>query len=111
MAKLIKSIILLCLPAVAMIAMIPFVTNDYTLTLIYVVIIGITLLYKSEQKDILAMFFGLIIITFFEFIFVKAGVETFNRRTLFGIMPLWLPFLWAYAFILLKRGLKILEKA
>lgn len=93
-----------------MIGLIPFITNDYILTLIYIVFIAVTLLIKREPGDLLAIFFGLIIITFFEYIFVKTGVETFNRNTLFGVMPLWLPVLWAYGFILIKRGLNILNK-
>ena len=42
------------------------------------------------------MFFG-------EYFFIKTGVKTFNRNTLFNIMPLWLPFLWAYVFVAIKR--------
>jgi len=36
-------------------------------------------------------------------------VETFVRNSLFGLMPLWLPFLWGYGFVAIKRGIKILE--
>jgi hypothetical protein len=25
-------------------------------------------------------------------------------------MPLWLPFLWAYAFVVIKRAIRIIEK-
>jgi hypothetical protein len=45
-----------------------------------------------------------------EYLFIKTGVETFNRTTLFGLMPLWLPFLWAYGFVAIKRSTEILSK-
>lgn len=110
MIKIIKSLVLLSIPALVMISLIPFVANDYQLTAIYILFIAITLIFKREPRDLPALFFGLIIITFFEFIFVKTGVETFSRKSLFGAMPLWLPVLWAYGFILIKRGLNILNK-
>ena len=44
-----------------------------------------------------------------EMIFISTGVEIFVRNTLFGLMPLWLPFLWGYGFVAIKRGIKILE--
>lgn len=110
MARIIKSLILLSIPALIMIGLIPFIANDYLLAFIYVVFIIATLLIKREPKDLSAIFFGLIIITFFEYVFVSTGVETFSRNTLLGVMPLWLPFLWAYGFILIKRGLKIISK-
>jgi hypothetical protein len=47
--------------------------------------------------------------TFFECIFILTGVETFIRNSLFGIMPLWLPFLWAYGFVVIKRAIAIIE--
>jgi len=74
------------------------------------VIILITLVIKHDSKDFLALFFGLFVITFFEYIFVKTGVETFNRQTLFGLMPLWLPILWGYGFVAIKRAIIILNK-
>lgn len=44
-----------------------------------------------------------------EFFFVSTGVETFVRNTLFGIMPIWLPFLWGYGFVDIKRAIQILD--
>jgi hypothetical protein len=44
-----------------------------------------------------------------EALFISTGVETFERKTLFGIMPLWLPFLWAYIFFALRRAVLALE--
>jgi hypothetical protein len=46
---------------------------------------------------------------FFEYLFISTGVETFNRNSLFGIMPLWLPLLWAYAFVAIKRSVILLN--
>jgi hypothetical protein len=45
-----------------------------------------------------------------EYFFISTGVETFARNSLFGLMPLWLPFLWAYAFVVIKRAVIILSK-
>lgn len=55
-----------------------------------------------------ALVFGFVVITFFEYIFVSTGVETFVRNSLFGIIPLWLPFLWAYGFVAIKRSVTLL---
>ena len=44
-----------------------------------------------------------------EAIFISTGVETFIRNSLFGLMPLWLPFLWGYCFVAMKRAIKILN--
>ena len=44
-----------------------------------------------------------------EYFFVSTGAETFLRKSLFGIMPLWLPFIWAYAFVAMKRAINILN--
>jgi hypothetical protein len=45
-----------------------------------------------------------------ESIFISTGVEKFERNSLFGLMPIWLPFLWAYGFIAIKRAVHIIEK-
>lgn len=44
-----------------------------------------------------------------EYFFISTGVEIFLRHSLFGIMPVWLPVLWAYGFVVISRSLKILE--
>ena len=103
-------LIILGIPAVVMIALIPFVQNDYLLTLIYLGFIGTSLFTKWDIKDFIALLFGFFVITFFEYIFVATGIETFSRRTLLGVMPLWLPVLWGYGFILIKRSIIILDK-
>jgi len=106
----VKDLFLISIPALAMIGLIPFIENDYLLTFLYLLIIVVTLLIKHDSKDFLALFFGFFVIIFFEYLFVTTGVETFNRHTLFGIMPLWLPVLWGYGFIAIKRSLVILNR-
>ncbi|MBN2052170.1 hypothetical protein JW756_01585 [Candidatus Woesearchaeota archaeon] len=65
---------------------------------------------RYEQRDFLFFIFGFIAMIISEYLFVSTGVETFVRNTLFGLMPLWLPFLWAYAFVAMKRAIIILGK-
>lgn len=92
-----------------MIGLIPFVANDYLLTLIYIIIIFISLkLIDTKRKDYLVLVLGFITMIISEFFFISTGVETFSRTSLFGIMPLWLPFLWAYGFVAIKRSIEIL---
>ncbi len=102
-------VLLYALPIFGMIALIPFVQNDYVLTCIYVLCLAMLLVYRREPHDILAVAVGLVAITVAEVFFVSTGVETFARTTLFGIMPLWLPVLWAYVFVTVKRSLRILD--
>jgi hypothetical protein len=106
----IKGLFSIAIPALVMIGLIPFINNDYLLTFLYLLIIIATLLIKHDSKDFLALFFGFFAISFFEYIFVKTGVEAFNRHTLFDVMPLWLPVLWGYGFVAIKRSLMILNK-
>lgn len=108
MTKLIP-ITLNVLPALVMIGLIPVVPNDYVLTGIYVLIILAALAIKRSHNDWLVMIFGFLIMTVFEYLFVRTGVETFGRNSLLGLMPLWLPFLWAYGFIAIKRAVEILD--
>lgn len=92
-----------------MIGLIPLVQNDYFLTIIYVAIITISLLIKREHRDFFFLIFGFFVMIVSEYIFVSTGVETFTRNSLFGLMPLWLPFLWAYGFLAMKRAIVILN--
>ena len=96
-------------PALLMIGLIPFVRNDFLLTAIYLLIIGSALAIKREPKDITILIFGFFVMIASEYLFVSTGVETFNRNSLLGMMPLWLPFLWAYGFVAIKRGVEILK--
>lgn len=98
------------LPIFLMVAIIPLVRNDYFLGLIYILIILGSLVKKREKNDYVFLLFGLVGMFFSEWIFISTGVEKFERISLFGIMPIWLPFLWAYAFLVMKRIIKIIEK-
>lgn len=108
MAKPLK-IILNAVPTIIMIGLIPFVGNDYWLTLLYAGIISISFAVRRERKDALVFTIGFFVMIASEYLFVSTGVETFTRNSLLGIMPLWLPFLWAYAFVAIKRGVLILS--
>ena len=103
-------IVLEALPVLFMILLIPVIKNDYLLTSTYLVIIAAVLLVKRKKDNLIIFIFGLVVMTIFEFIFISTGVETFNRNTLFGIMPLWLPFLWGYGFVAIKAGVEELGK-
>ncbi len=94
-----------------MVGLIPFVGNDYLLTGIYIAIIIIFLfLVRCRKNDFAVLLFGFLAMIIFEYIFVSTGVETFLRQSLFGVMPLWLPFLWACGFVSMKRSIEILNK-
>ena len=104
----IYQIFLNSIPVLLMVGLIPFVSNDYVLTLIYIVIIATTFSLKRTPNDLFIFTFGFLIMIVFEYLFISTGVEAFTRNTLFGLMPLWLPFLWGYGFVAIKRSLEIL---
>jgi hypothetical protein len=108
MNKILK-IILEAVPILLMIVLIPIIKDDYYLLLSFIIIIAISLYIKYEKDDYKFFIFGLIALTLSEYLFISVGVETFNRNSLFGIMPIWLPILWAYAFIAIKRSINILK--
>ena len=91
-------------PIVVMIALIPIIKNDHLLAVVYLIIVAVSLFIKRDEKDFLVFFLGLVMLTISETIFVSTGVETFVRRSLFNLMPIWLPILWGYGFIAIKRG-------
>lgn len=95
------------LPIIAMIWLIPVVSDDYVLTAIYAVIIVIAFMIKREHKEVKLFFVGACIMICAEYVFTSTGVEVFQRDTLFGLMPLWLPVLWGYCFVVMKRFIKI----
>jgi cell division protein FtsW (lipid II flippase) len=103
------NIVLNIIPILVMIWLITIIQNDYLLTVVYIGIILISFFIKKEKGDIFIFIFGFFTMIISEMIFISTGVETFVRNTLFGLMPLWLPFLWGYGFVVIKRGLKILE--
>jgi hypothetical protein len=53
---------------------------------------------------------GVVVLTISEYFFVSTGVEIFLRNSLLGVMPLWLPVLWGYAFVVMRRGIILLEE-
>src|SRR3989344_8974930 len=101
-SKIKKSIIYFTFLAF-MLSLIVFIKNDYLLTFIYLVFISIVLFVKPEKLDAFFAVGGLIGMTLGESIFLATGEETFTRTRLLGIMPLWLPFLWSFIFISIKR--------
>lgn len=97
------------IPVLIMIALIPVVANDYLLTIAYLAIISLAFTAKRERNDGKIFIAGFVLMIVFEYLFVTTGVEVFIRNSLFGLMPLWLPLLWGYGFVAIKRGVKILD--
>ncbi|OGJ01210.1 hypothetical protein A3G53_03615 [Candidatus Nomurabacteria bacterium RIFCSPLOWO2_12_FULL_44_11] len=97
------------IPVLVMIGLIPIVDNDYILAILYLGITIFSLFIHKAKNDILVFVFGFIVMIISESIFISTGVETFIRNSLFGLMPLWLPFLWGYGFIVIKRSVQILD--
>jgi hypothetical protein len=109
MIKKIISVTVESMPIFLMIGLIPLVQNDFYLTILYIVLTMCSFFIRYTKNDLLVYSIGFAAMTFFECIFILTGVETFIRNSLFGIMPLWLPFLWAYGFVVIKRAIAIIE--
>lgn len=97
------------IPVFVMISLIPLIRNDYVLLGVYAAIIAVSLVIRYDHKDWLFLVFGCLIMIVSESLFVSTGVESFERNSLFGLMPVWLPVLWAYAFVVMKRTIRILD--
>lgn len=108
--KYISKILLYVIVIVIMINLIILIKNDYILTIIYLGIIIASITLKKERADLLILVIGFLGTLIGEYLFVSIGVETFNRASFFGIIPLWLPFLWSYIFLAMKRVFWILVK-
>ncbi|MBU2103682.1 DUF2878 family protein [Patescibacteria group bacterium] len=108
--KIALGILLNSLPILLMIGMIPYVQNDYLLTLLFVLVTALYISIHRKKQDFLAFSVGLVGMTISEYLFVKTGVETFERTSLFGIMPLWLPVLWGCGFVVIKRVVTLLSR-
>ncbi|HUX35923.1 MAG TPA: hypothetical protein VMV71_02715 [Candidatus Paceibacterota bacterium] len=108
--KKITQVFFNALPALIMLALIPLIKNDYDLSLVYIAIIVISFYIKSEKDDLIVFIFGFVVMTIFENLFVKTGVETFQRDSLLGVMPLWLPLLWGYGFVAIKRSINAIDR-
>jgi len=106
--KKIFKILLNALPILVMIGLIPLVRNDYALAVIYLLIIVALFGMKRERHDGTVFVFGFFAMIISEYFFVSTGVEIFARNSLFGLMPLWLPLLWGYGFVAIKRSVSIL---
>ncbi len=109
LTTLIVRVLMTAAPVFFMIALIPYVLNDFILAGIYIGIIAISAI-RYTRKDFIFLVFGFFMLLAGEYFFLLTGVETFERRTLFGMMPVWLPFLWAYVFVVIKRSVHLFEK-
>ncbi|MFZ2187644.1 MAG: hypothetical protein WAV46_03425 [Candidatus Moraniibacteriota bacterium] len=107
--KKVSSILLNATPVLIMIGLIPIIQNDYLLTFADLGIIIASLVFKRYRNDVLVLIVGFCIMIVSEYLFISTGVETFNRNGLFGLMPLWLPFLWGYGFVAIKRSIAVID--
>jgi hypothetical protein len=105
----VSTLIVNAAPVAFMIALIPAIKNDYFLAGIYLAIAAMSFVLYREKNDLYAYVFGLLIITLAETYFIMTGVEVFQRTSFLGIMPIWLPLLWAYAFVAIKRSVRMLD--
>jgi hypothetical protein len=96
-------------PIIFMIALIKFIQNDIFLLLTYIAIIAVSFSARILQDDYIFFTFGFIAMTITEMYFISTGVETFKRNSLLGFIPVWLPFLWGYAFVAMKRAISIMK--
>lgn len=104
-----KSLILVSFPILFMIGLIPVIKNDYILTGVYIIITLIGQYLYRENHDLTIYISGFFFMIVSELFFISTGVETFERDSLFELMPIWLPFLWAYGFLVIKRAIHIIE--
>ncbi len=98
------------IPILLMIGLIPVIADDFYLAYTYVGIIVAAFVLKRERNEMIIFVSGFFLMILFESIFISTGVETFNRNSLFGLMPIWLPLLWGYGFVAIKRSARILDK-
>lgn len=96
-------------PALVMIVLIPYIRDDFVLAGVYIFIIAISAM-RYTRHDFLFLAIGFVVLFLSELLFISTGVESFERRSLFGVMPVWLPLLWAYVFVVIKRSVVIVEK-
>ncbi|MCK4520981.1 MAG: hypothetical protein KAU20_00270 [Nanoarchaeota archaeon] len=98
---LIKKMFFELIPILIMIALVPFL-KEMVLSGLFLVMILIGFKIKYEKKEIIVFLIGFIFMTLIELFFISTGVETFTHNRLFGI-PLWLPLIWGYGFVVIKR--------
>lgn len=99
----IKNIFFEMIPILVMIGLIPLIKNDYLLSLFYIIVILISFKIKYVKNECRIFTAGFVLMIIFEFIFISTGVEIFFRNSLLNVMPLWLPFLWGYGFVAIRR--------
>ena len=110
MTNKLSPVVFYSIPIVLMIGLISVIENDYLLAGVYILCIAGLLFYRSETNDFIVLLFGMVGITLSEILFISTGVEVFTRNSFLGLMPLWLPLLWGYAFVTIKRCLRILDR-
>ena len=98
------------LPILGMIGLVPVIRNDYLLAIVCITIIIVAFLIKRSKHDLLIFAVGFFTMILVEGLFISTGVETFNRNSLLGIMPIWLPIIWGYGFVSIKRLIEIIER-
>jgi len=108
-SRTVRKIFLETVPIILMVALIPWVPNDFVLLGIYALIIAVAFWLKYEKNEWIFFLFGLAAMTISEYGFISTGVEIFLRRSLFDVMPVWLPLLWAYGFVAIGRAGKMLN--
>ncbi|RJQ13775.1 hypothetical protein C4553_02730 [Candidatus Parcubacteria bacterium] len=77
--------------------------NNLLLTLVFVGIIAAMLLIEHYPGDIIALLLGIIMGFIIEIIGTSVvGYQSFTNPDFLGI-PMWLPFAWGYALMVMKR--------
>lgn len=107
--KKVITVLLEAFPVLLMLSLLYLVKDEHLLFWLFVLIAAVSLLVRYKPLDLTALFLGMVIMTIGEVIFVSSGVEVFESRSLFGLMPLWLPVLWGYGFVAIKRVTKMLK--
>ncbi|RJQ35580.1 hypothetical protein C4568_00835 [Candidatus Parcubacteria bacterium] len=97
------------LPVFVMILLIPLIKEDIAVIAIYIAISAGALILSKDKKELIFFSFGLILLTCTEMWFVATGVETFHRDLFFINIPIWLPLLWAYSFVMMRRAIIALD--
>ena len=105
----IKKIILNIIPILVMILLVKVIKNDYYLLIVYALLILTMLKINYEKNEYKLLISGIIFMFVTEYIFISTGIETFTSQTLIN-MPIWLPLLWGYGFIVINRVSKELLK-
>lgn len=93
------------LPVLIMVSLVAVLGDEFLILGAHLAVATIGLSVRHERYDGLALLLGLVLMTLSETVFVQTGVETFSQHSLFGLMPLWLPVLWGYGFVAIKRVL------